>query len=534
MIALEIQTLSDNFVSRWNGSLGAGSVLELDGSWPSIGVLDLITHRLRNTSVLAADTQQLLKECAAYLALLFRAHLSNCCPTDLYCEIGVHGVQITQVSRETAHPQDVFYLEAELQQLFTTPPLRLEQMPLALAQTILEKHSLLPHFALVRAYSLCMSARSPSSQSANTDFLLAFFSAIADSTARWYGRVFPDEPIGRDSTLYYRMFQTPILDLSERTPAIAAVRGCISYLQEWGLSDFEVTTLCKNLSMMPDPLVSVVAIIVLAASSDMVPPATVLAAAQSKGALLSLFRRTMVQTRAVLGFGGDWLLAPTFGSAEIDRLQLESALGFLPWFYFDHARCSQLKTDPALRAILVAISDNDLEHAITLLTLELRARPEDLDLWWQILFLRFTLGEYETVQRFLDDVSIQQPEVLEQFRFYDLQARLSVLRSDYPEAVKHYGKSVRMCKRDSRTRSNLSLSYCRVLVQTGDYCKALWMLNLAQRESPSPVSSLATKAYLYWGLGFDQQKSELDTKLMSLGPLDRTVVAFHWEQQLRA
>jgi len=65
-----VENLRDEFVEKWNKFLSRSPLLVLDGTWPSVGTLDLLTFHLRLRQDLNEGHLKLIKGVSAYLAVM--------------------------------------------------------------------------------------------------------------------------------------------------------------------------------------------------------------------------------------------------------------------------------------------------------------------------------------------------------------------------------------------------------------------------------------------------------------------------------
>lgn len=525
MIAPEIHQRAWAFAERWNDSLPERSPLLLDFRWPSIGVVDLQLTQLRLVQNVGQGQFDLFRDCTAYLAYFLHLVSKNN-GAELMIEDGPEGIEIFEPSPLGGTPILRRRFEAELRQLLADPP------PAAGFRSAVSRATRLDK-ALVPNFMFSVLTRAGGFEAGSDEAAQHLFGTIrtlSEWTAGWYAARFPYEALGQSAPFYARHLIVPSLYLADTTPALEAVQGLLSYFREWSLSHDEMLRVCRNLSECPDELIACSALTLFTALTDTMPQGTVVASAQARGKMLGPLRRTMTLLRAELDLPEDWLTNPRLTDAGAFRFELESALGFLPLMYLDREVLPELLKDGAAREALSALAQCDTEMSRAALDRTIRrGGHHSLALSLQRAFLELLRGDCEALDAELDRTK-KRSGAEEHPRYHDLRGASAVMRNATPRALDHFRVALALCKREKRLRSSIANNYAAALMHAHERERALWVLNIAQREASSPVRSLYNKTLLFWSFGFTDQQRRMERMLLELAPFDRQIVAMHLER----
>ncbi|HQH26252.1 MAG TPA: tetratricopeptide repeat protein [Oligoflexia bacterium] len=527
VIAAAVQEERRVFQERWNSLLEVSPVLLLDGSWPSVGVLDLMTYSLRLAPELTIEGQRLLKGAAAYIACLIHDAWSNAAvETELTDSAG--GISITAYGGSLFPAGGVISIniETELEKC-------LKELPSPFAVTneiyvpISFESNLVSFFALAVAFGRTPlfagllgsdkdSPVCPLWECRITDW-------IAKSCADYYARVYPFEPVGALPELYASGMVFPPLLTDKGCIFNATTDRMISFLSQQGFSLEDLRQAAKNLVQNPDENISCFGLALYAVVCDEYPAPAVIAAVQAKKRIMGLLRNPVVHMRERLQLGSDWVIAGLNSAEERKRFEIEEALRLVPWLSLSCARIEADNRQKRLQPFLKALCLFDMEEASRVLDVLLVEFPEDSELLLQKADLLLIRGEKKKAQELCEAIS--EKANCGGARFYKTWGVCALALGDYQAAVEHLKAGILLNEAESTLEGELLNNYAWALVQSGHQEAALEVLDLALKSNQSAVTPLLNKGHILWKMGRFTEVSKLRKTLFELAPTDRRVFA---------
>lgn len=525
MVDQEIQRICESFCEKWNTAVAAAPALLLDFSWPSVSLVGHILNSLRAQDGTPSDCWEHLQGAAAYLAVMAERSWSL---FDDQVSVRKRRGSVTIAAKRTPAGESK-HLSVDVEQqlrLLLFP----ECSPESLSPAFVGCQRNPVAFALVLLSGIVAAdSKSHGDQraaSATMNHMVVLSTHLAESCAGWYRRLFPEETIGHGADLYPIELIVPWGFPGGAYSPTAAAKALLDRLKAKGLNGEEMIAVCANLALCPDEEISVTALAVYAAVAERVPHTALLGLCQSRSPIFSSFRRAVIGVKSELDREGDWVLSPTFSKRERKQVEIERAMGFLPLLYLRTERLAEIARDSALRAIVLALTQGDFEHARLQLAAALRKNPADCDLALQSAFLELTIGAIPTAKEILETLR-NSVDCLGEPRLHQLLGLVALAEGNALEAGRRFQQALKLCGRDRELRSTIAAGYAWTLIAVGDAAKALWALSIARRDSPFAVAPLLYKAMLQWNGDYSGIQSMFEKRLLELAPLDtRTLSHF--------
>jgi len=517
----------ESFTSFWKESLSSSPVLELDGTWPSVGVLDLITFPLRARGDLDARDLEFISGCAAYLAELSERCL-GLTGANVLVRVGDEGVEL-QVAGGPVREGETFVVRVEQdirEFLRLVPPSFPVIGDFSRVMGFESNYFSAYAIGLVTGYSPSGDGSVPNRKAPGNEERLEFVvKELSRQSGAYYQRIYPDESLGQVAELYLNRLIFPPLFMKESMPGLGAVQGMLEFFEEFNVPAKGMLRLSHNLSLSPDELISSAGIAFFAALSDTIPPPQIIAAANAKGLDVCLLRRAMLDVREALGLRGDWIDAPEFTEEDSRRVQIEKELGLLPWLCLGEKRLSGLVSEPWLRGFLQALASIDLPQAMRIADDFIDENPRDIEMRVQRIYLDVVRGDLERAVAEAEVLSTE-PESETDPEFYHIWGVSALNRGDIPTAVKQLRTAFRFVGDRPLFKAEIANNLAWALIHTGDYIKALEVLDYGIEHSLCPVTMLLNKAYALHSLGREEEAMKIHTeRLMKLAPTDRRVAS---------
>jgi tetratricopeptide (TPR) repeat protein len=533
MIHPNVKLVADDFKAKWSKKLGAYSpILELDGTWPSLGVLDLLTFSLRfygkesSTAVpaqLDSFRKSLLKGASAYLACL----AYECWSTFGYdVSVGENkfGIFIEAQGEKLSEGQRfIVDIESELNEIFKNPP---QPFPVinGFQRHLPQDYNLISLFGLGLMTGLSPFGDGPwRSETADSwaENIKKSERILAKSSADHYARLFPNEIMGQVPEVYLSKLIFPPTLMGEKFPVLNAVEGMVKYFKELGLSEKAMSKVALNFAQSPDELISLAGIAFYVAVND---EATreIVGAVETKGTFCGLLRQAMIQVRKALGKEEDWLELNKFTSSQARRFHLELELGFLPWVKISQIRLNDKQNDPLLVDLLFSLSVFDLENAIKLAEKIIEDNPGDFAVRLQLVYLEIIRGDVQRAELLCKSLA-SEPGAERWGLLFNLWGMSELAKNESSQAVKHFEKATLLGAPEEHFEYQFLNDYAWALMLDGQHEKSLSEFNKAIGKSLAPVTALLNKAYVLRILKQPDQASLVQDQLVKLSPLDLRV-----------
>lgn len=518
----QVTSLRDAFVQYWTPYFGGVPLLRLDGTWPSLGIVDLLTFNLRGVAELSAPQRAHLRGAAAYLACL-TAECWKAAGVDVALSLDEErGIVITASGGRYLSEGQNFRVNVELElgRVLRNPPRDFPVLA-SFSRVISPDHNLVGLFGIGLATGLTPFGDGPwLNETPDTfqPFIEAVERVLARQCVEYYQAVFPREQLGQVGELYLNQLVYPPAVMGEPLPAQRAVRGLVRFQREFGFDEKTMLTLAANLARSPDELLSCAGLAYYAAATDGRLAPEVIAAAQIKGAYVGLLRRPMLEVREALGRRADWITQEERLSEDEVRFDVEIRLGFLPWIVLPRRKALLPKNRP----ILDALAHFDYQRALSLLDSAIGESPGEIELRLQRASLLFLTGEFDAAHADLRELLAEpgceeNSQVLNQIGLCELTMGLQ------DDAATHLRLAYRYRDAKLDEPHKVANDYAWSLILAERFAEALPVLEEALATDPCPVTTLLNKAFALRSLGREAELVETEKRLLDLAPTDRRV-----------
>ncbi|MBL7662183.1 hypothetical protein JNK13_05465 [bacterium] len=531
MISAAVELRAEDFVNRFDFLASYSPLYKLDGNWPSVGIVDLITHSLRGKSQLDAEDQQTLAGAACYLARVLD-------PLWEAAGLKVSAVLVDDILEVWfEHPEQtgargVLPLEKAIGAFLYQPIL-----PLPITKDYFRIIPPQNNFLSLLALGFANLASPFFSQ----DFPRvpapdAWRELLAKQTAVSWKLLYPKRTYGLDYKLYDRGLFWPPLACGETPPGINHLKLAYQYFSDQKYSSEQLLDAAQFMAVHPDDQISLVGLMLCAGLSKRDLPTEVVLQARTKGVVMaelrsavSQFRRELAESQAQVKGGAqrsvagdDWFADTLFTPQDKFRFELERKLGMLPWFVID-AQDLLLRIKD-LQLLVTALAYLDLDTALQEADRILEATPGDLLIAVQKNVLLMIQGKFDDAQANFEtlatEVGAEEDALVQEQR-----GLCALARGDQALALSCLTRaSVLAATKSRESLSRIGNNYAWALMLANDYEAALKILDDIISIDQYPVTALLNKLFILRVLGKDEAAKPLELALAKFAPLDRRVV----------
>jgi hypothetical protein len=531
LISPEVLSRVNTFVEHSREIFSKSPHLELDGTWPSIGVLDSLCFWLRTNPRLTSSQQSLISFTAAYLAIL-----ASQCWEKMGVEVEVGesagGVFIKAKGNETRTgkltPDGFFRVPVEqvLRDIIREPA---TPFPILtdFSRPIPFDSNLFSLFGIGLMTGLCPYGEGDWESETSESFKINIEIATAElarQAAKHYQRVFPTEPIGQQEELYTSGLIFAPLMMDEKFSAQRAVTSLLNFFKQKNLSKEQMQAVSRNLALSPDELISTAGFCFFVAIVDGALPPEILAVAERKGAFVALLREAMLLVRETLGLRSDWLLQEQLTEQDYLRFEVESLLGFQPWVRMSRKKLSMLDKNIEIRKLYLALSNLSMNEADTVLEDLITQNPADLDFRIQRLYLMLIGGERNAVESGLRSL-LSEEDAESSPELFNLWGIFELGREHYSEALKHFKKAHNLVKRKDMLFPEIVYNLGHALIFNKELEAASNLYQGVTQFGFKPASLLCDYAYCLKTLEQQELFDTVSAKLLEITPTDPRVLA---------
>lgn len=516
----------------WNARSAGVPALQLDRTWPSIGVLDRVTFALRNRSDITEDSRLLLSDVAAYFVLLARSAWKG---TGAEIAIGedARGVFISAKGGEFLGSGEVFVVPVE-EALHAVLQYRSGAFPVMAdySRPISPDHNYLSLFGigLMTGLSPYGEGRWKNETPKGYDEALGkIVKILGQGCVQWYERMFPDEMMGQVGDLYLRELIYPPTGASETYWGELGVKGILGFAEELKLDSRATLKLAVNLSQSPDELISSAgAVVGLAMTSGAEPEARLLASCLSKGLYLPMLRRALLVARQLFlkttEPARDWLTAPDFQQGDIKLFHLERMSGMLPWMFGGESLVREKKEVPRLGELFEILSYFDFSGGRKLCEQLSEENPACIGLRLLRLYMRVVSDDFDSAERELRSLATE-PGMEANSALYTLWGVSQLSQNRPAEAEKRFQQARRCVSTTDRNYGEVINDHGWSLLLSERTEEALAAFQEAVRYVPCPLAPLLNKAHALRILGREEELATTVQQCVQIAPLDRRCFA---------
>ncbi len=526
MLDPNVQQVMSGFTERWNTYLKIHPALELDGNWPSVGTIDLLTFALRLQQDIPQEADSVVKGAAAYLAFVVDACWSTVA-NEVSTVHGENGVRIVAQGGEFIPEGEEVVLEIEqifrlaLRDLPDPFPLFTEvERRISFDSNVVSLLGVCQALGVHQSVAGAWQDATPESLGKASEQMRK---ELARQSAEYYARVFPDEPLGAVAELYLSPLVFPPIFVGESLPAVSSVNQVLDFSEQFGVAPEKLLPLARNLAMLPDETMSVTGIALYAALSTQFPPTEVLAAAQSKSYLGGLLRHAVTEARARISPDrADWVVRGP--QDEIDKMHfaIEEEMLLMPWLYITYDRLAAEGEWEKLKPFVLSMSAFEIDEAMRACDALVEQEPSDLDLRLQRIKLDMVAGDAKAA----DDkfrLLLSEPEADGSARFFHLWSLNALAEGETEKASKYCKAAFSICDSTDTLFPEIANNLGWSLMLQERYEEALQHFDEGLAVARCPVTLLLNKTHLLWRAGQHDAAAAIRNTLFRIAPCDRRV-----------
>jgi len=521
----DVQNRAQAFQATWSKRLSPAPVLRLDSTWPSIGVVDLITFTLRTLTDLNSEEAEQLKNASSYMA-----SLAHQCWTSFGAQVVLEDTNEGVILRA----QGGEYLDSGEEHKFEVE----KEFGTMLQVASIEIPVLADFFRPVNfdsnwvsPFSLgVMLGLNPMGSGPWLDRELGEIQPqidngtreLARTCAEYYAKVFPDEPLGQVAELYLGDLVYPPSMMKEELPALDAVDGVLRFCKEYKIGAQGLLDLSSNLARTPDELLSGAGIALYGALGEGDPSPEMLAVAEAKGVYMGLLRPAMLKAREGVELEGEWIGNESYGDAEAKRFEFELKMGFLPWVKLSSKRLFKPGNAEPLNYLLSALAYFDMERAMSICDDLISETPMDIEVRLQRIYLDVLSGEFDKADKGFRAL-LTEPGCESNSKLFHLWGLSDLLSSDSDATVEHLKKAYQLGGEEPHLQIEILNDYAWALISVGQLDDALDVLEEAKGRKVQSVTEMLNQAFALQNMGREREAAAIRRSLYRLTPTDRRV-----------
>ncbi len=517
--------LSDELCKGLEQTFAEIPALWLDYSWPSIGVIDLISFPLRKKTSMSALEKELLYMTTAYLGnVISRVWQLSGIDHKVYFDELKGGVCL-RFRTDTGAEAEYLLTNYIHDLLFRMPP-EIEVFK-GFKRPYTFDANILSSVCLGIALGLAPIGASPSlnqtgeSETNEEEKIRKIERAIARLCSEWFTARYPDVMLAQVADLFLKGGILPPLFFNREEGIGDTIDPFIEYLNQIKAPLSMIQQLALVFCACPDEKISFIGVLLglfSYADYESLPP-EIKSALRYHYHLLPIARKNILKYRGV-DMTEEYLL----GASEKRNLHLyeyEKKIGTLPWLYLT-AEDFFMKRDFKIDLFMKAVLSFEYEKAFNELTEIVVSWPGDIGFRIQHMGFEMLRGDYEYAHE-LAKVLVSEPVVENRPDFYSMWANC-LLKLNEPEiALRYFSTAIACatCSQDMKAEILNGIGWCYILLKKEK--EAIPYLQEAQLMSQAPLGILLNRAYIYRFDGEAQKARELLLEAAKLLPYDRRV-----------
>jgi len=517
-----VEKLILEFQQRTKRVLSLSPTYQLDSTWPTFGVVDLMCFGLRGKDEFEKVEEDFLSGAASYIGAI-----THECWSKIADKVTLYREDDDVVIKAEGGPalpggqEFTVRLKTQLKRLLRDAP---QSMPVV-ADFVREgglEYNYLSIFGIGLTTGLFPFGDGPWASRLEDSFqseIEKVTKELAVSSAAHYGRVYPDEQLGQVAELYLQKLIFPPTLMKEEWPVLDAARGIVNFSKEYNVQHKALTKLAHNLALSPDERISMAGLCVYGAICDGSPDPEIVAVAERRGTYMGLLRYTMVQIAKDLKLAPDWTAVDDLTSQNVGRYQVEVLLGFIPWLKMPFGRLQQRSSWESTRQLLECLIYFDIENARKICEQVINKDPSEVEFRVQLSYLAMVDREYETARSTLKQ-TVTEPGGERNPMLYNLWGLCDLLLDDVDSGVRHLRTAYQLGSVSPNERYQFTNNYGWALILAEQFEQALGVLDLAISGSPCALTSLLNKKFVLNELKRDEEAEAVQSELVKLAPLD--------------
>lgn len=526
-LQLKVENEASQFATRWNRCFVSMPELRLDGSWPSVGTVDLILHQARNSKIKGSQWESLVRAASCYLAMVTR-RIWIACGIRAIVSDDETGVVVTTYE-DPANPWHSGRCRIQwlLEQLLEHMPPRLQVMG-RFSRPLLPDHSVVSPFMVGVVSGLAPWTDYPESttdarNAASPARLDRVERVLATDCVQRYEQMFPDDPHGQVAELFLSGPIFPPLYLGERYVAERGAKGIAEYFTRYNIPVDHVRRVCHRLARWPDEQIALTAYVVASAVVEKRRIPELVPLGHAKGLIVGHARHALISAREIFGGETDWLADGELTAERIRLFRQEEELGFIPWLYLHPERISAVLSSKSAKEAFRAVVVGEMDKAVEALDEAIDDDSSSLDLRLQQAFWYLLVNDIPRLDAALDEMSTERG-VERSGRYFELRGVSALTKGDPLGAVESFERALTLCGKELALQSNIANSIAWICLTMNATERANYMLDLGLRDARNPVTLFLNKLPCLERYGLTSKREACEARLMRMAPTDRRVI----------
>jgi hypothetical protein len=495
---------------------------ELDNSWLSLGVIDLLTFSYRFSVPDSGVEHARFREISGYLATVLAYVWKE---YEIDSTISINGDEGIILSGTRGNDRIIFKLEEELKNRFGNmknqfPVFKDYDRPLTFDSTIIHLFMIGP---AIGWSTECTFPWHESSEERDKT-AIKFQKIIARQYAKWFSRVVPENPLLQVPELYLQKLILPVFLGDKHPPLLSAAEATGSYLKNLGFSRSQLKAIGRDLVNAPDEILASYGILLHIAMCD--PEETidplVIGSARSKNALIPLQRMALYKTAQIFGRTWNWFKENNEGKRSVFQYNIEQNLGMLSWFTLPYQKIMTLCKESWFQSFLDALFKFDIRTASRILDEQLELYPGDIDLRVQRVKFLMLQRDFDKAHESFKQL-LSEPEADKNPHFFNNWGYISLELGEPDSAARYFKAALAICNDSNDFKAeilnNLAWSYMGI----GKIEDAEALLNECISIASNPLTPLLNKAAIAWEERRIDEIYSIRKKIVALAPHDRRV-----------
>ena len=506
------------YTTLWNRRCPDVPLLQLDSTFPSLGVLDLQMLPFSGRKEILPSDQELLRMFSLYCAQIVNSCWNAIGVADLVVE------ESPEVGLRLRAANLSLNMEQAITELILRPPTSLA-ITRTLTRQVASPQGWIGPFILG-----CCTGLSPWVQGAWEEETPETFQAeiqkvkevLGQGVVLHYERCFPGELLGQFGELYLYAGIFPPLGVGESFIGQKGSKLLLDALRAVKASKKGIAALSENLAASPDEHLSCLGLILGSALTEKEPTHRLRALAETKGNFVSLLRSAMISLRKELLSASDWIEGEKLTPVDLQQIEIERQLGFLPWLYMSTEYLPKMWADKRFRKICEALTFFDYDTAADLCQVMTAEDPKQFELRLQHAYLKLLNRQYDEVEYHLR-VLLSEPECETEPRLFSLWGINDLHLGKQEDALRHLSVAYSAATVIHPARASITNDYGWMLLQSGQPEEALRLFHESRRLGGSHLTSLLNEAAALKMLGRAEERAAVLSETRRLSPLDRRV-----------
>ncbi len=532
MISPAVVEHGERFVNEWNKVLESSNKYQLDYSWPSIGVVDLILEPFRGLNNISDEIKDRINDAAAYLA-----DITHSCwmgfPDNPEIETvlseGESGDVIIKATRGMFYKMGDVYeinITMALIEILTKPetPFPFYEKTTRYIASSANRISL---FAIGLVTGLSPYGTGFWKNHSELDFgprLFAVDNMLSESSSAYYQKAYATDSVGGKTELYRAGLILSPAGHKEEFPYIRGATTLAKRLKETNKTNEEIITCALNLAEGPDDLISSAGIAV-AATLEGSYSKKLLLLAESKSNYLSTLWPAINLTRQILNLPANWIALAQAAITEQNKDKLADAekllsrdylLGLHPLLTLGFHNVTEKKYFQIFN-LLIWLRFSTAKEALDDI---IKNETPDFDAILQHVMLSLHLKDYQTAE---ESLALLSNKLLDHPLYLELRGVIMLrAKNNIPEATNCFKEAFRLEKNNPIRKKAIATYLVHCLVSNKSFEQALLVTESLLKFTPSLHASINQIILLDILERKDEAANKLE-KLERIVPMDRTV-----------